>query len=101
MRTTSVNPREFFQLPHRPLEQSILDRHLIILRIYRVVASKSLSTGINLLDFTAQCYSIARSLLPFFYCVIWKYVSKLWYLKADSVGGNVSGLTKDLAVVTF
>ena len=46
-------------------------------------------------------HSVARRLLPSFYCVIWKYVSKLWYLKADSVEGNVPGLRKDFAVVTF
>ena len=41
-----------------------LHRHLIILRIYWVAASKSVSTGINLFDFTAQYYSVARSFLP-------------------------------------
>ena len=63
-----------FQLSLRPLEQSILHRHLIILRIHRVVASKSVSTGRKLFGFTARRYSIARSLLPFFYCVFWKYL---------------------------
>ena len=84
------------QLPHRPIEQSTLHR-----RIYWVVASKSLSIGINLFYFTAQHNSVARRLLPSFYCVIWKFVWKPWYLEAELVGGSVSGLTKAFVIVTF
>ena len=82
-RTTSISPGQFFQHLQRPFEPSLLHRHLIILRIYWTAASISVSTGINLFDFTAQRHSIARRLLPSFYCVIWKNVWTLWYLKAD------------------
>ena len=40
-------------------------------------------------------------LLPFFYSVIWKYIWKLFYLKADLVGVSIPSLTKDFTVVTF
>ena len=100
-KTANISPVEFFSALHRALEQSILHKYLIILRMYWVVVSKSVSTGINLFDYTVQCYSVARRLLPSFYCVIWKYIWKLWHLEADSVGGSVAGLTRDFDVVTF
>ena len=100
-KTANISPVEFFSALHRPLEQSILHKYLIILRMYWVVVSKSVSTGINLFDYTVQCYSVGRRLLPSFYCVIWKYIWKLWHLEADSVGGSVAGLTKDFAVVNY
>ena len=64
-RTTSTNPWKFFQPPHRPIEQSVLHRHLIILRIYPVAAFKSVTSGINLSDFTVQRHAFARRLLLF------------------------------------
>ena len=72
--TTNISPVQFLSAPHWSLEQSILHRHLIIQKIYWVVVSKSVNTGINLFDYTAQCYSVARRLLPSFCCVIWKYM---------------------------
>ena len=91
----------FFQLPHRPIKRSVLHRFLIILRIYPVAAFKSVTTGINLSDITAQRHFFARSLLPFLYFFISKYFWKPWYLKADLVDGNFPVLVKDFAVVTF
>ena len=67
------------------------------MRIYWVAASKSVSTWINLYGFTAQHYSVAWKLLPSYYCVIWEYVWKLWYLKVDSAWGSVPDLTKYFA----
>ena len=52
----------------------------------------------NLFDFTVQSQFTARRLLSPFHCIIWRYVRKLWYFAADSVGGNFSGLTKYLAI---
>lgn len=56
----------FCHLPHQPLEQSALHKHLIILGIYWVAASKLIRTAINLFHFTAQHHSAAwRLLSPF------------------------------------
>ena len=100
-RTSSTSPQQFFHLPHQPFEQSVLHWHLIILRIFWVAVTKSVTTGINFFEFTAQRHSVALRLLPFLYCVIWKYVCKLWYLNADLVVGSVSGLTKGFFLVPF
>ena len=98
-RITSISPGHFFfHNPHWPLEQLILHRHLIILRIYWVAASVSATTSTNFFDFIAQYHSIAWRLLPSFYCITRKNVWKLCYLKADF---GVPGLMKDFAVVTF
>ena len=54
----------FFQLPHPPLEQSTLNRHLSILGIYWVAASKSISTGINLFDFMSNVALLHEGCFP-------------------------------------
>ena len=91
----------FCHLPHQPLEQSALHKHLIIWGIYWVAASKLIRTAINLFHFTAQHHSAAWRLLSSFYCIIWKCVWNPWYLEAELVGGSASGLTKDYIVVSF
>lgn len=83
------------------LNSQFYRRCLVTLRIYCGAASKPVNSGTKLFDFTAQCQSIARGLLPFLHCIIYRWLLKLWYLVADLVGVNVSGLTKDFDAVTF
>ena len=90
----------FFQLPHQPLEQSTLNRHLIIPGIYWVAASKSVSTRINLFDFMSNAVLLHEGCFPHSLSYL-EICLKIWHLKTDSVRSSVPGLTKDSAVVTF
>ena len=68
--------------------------HLIALRIYWGAASKPVSTGIN---FTAQRSSLHGCCSP----PSTGLSGNIWYLKADSAGGSVFGLTEGFALITF
>ena len=60
------------------------------MRIYRVVVSKSVRTGINIFEFTAQHHSVALS---------GNMIEN--YGEAELFEGSVSGLKKNFVVVTF
>ena len=71
------------------------------MRIYWTAASISVSTGINLFDFTAQRLLLHGGCFPPSTALSGKMFEHYGTLKLISVEGIVPGLTKDFAAVTF
>ena len=68
------------------------------MRICSVSASKLVRAGINLSDYTGRHHSVEWRCFPPFDALSGNVFETG---EAGLVGGNVSGLTKDLVVVTF